>query len=303
MLAILVTAVWGCNFIFVSWALQDIPPYLLCAIRFFLTAIPALFFLPKPNIPVQQIVMYGLFTFAIQFGFLFAGLFAGMPPGVTSLIFQCQVFFSLLFAALFLNEIPNPIQIIGAIISFVGLALIGTKYTNSASWIGFVMVLIAAGSMGIGNLLSRKLARVQPLILVAWGNLVSFPLLSLTSLAIEGPDLIIHSLSHLSWKTLGSLLFIAYGSTWLAYGLWNHLLRIYSISMVIPFTLLVPFFGIISGHILFNEPIQNWKIQATWLILGGLIINILGSRFMLRRQQKTDSTAEIIISDKRAASN
>ena len=303
MLAILVAAVWGCNFIFVSWALEDIPPYLLCAIRFFLTAIPAIFLLPKPNIPVQQIFIYGLFTFAIQFACLFAGLFAGMPPGLTSLVFQCQVFLSLLFAALFLNEIPSPIQIIGAIVSFMGLVLIATKYTHGASWVGFVMVLIAAGAMGIGNLLSRKLCHVKPLVLVAWGNLVSFPLLSLMSLAIEGPDLIIHSLSHISSKTAGSLIFIAYGSTWLAYGLWNHLLRIYSVTMVIPFTLLVPFFGMISGHLLFDEPIQSWKIHAAWLIVGGLVINILGSRLMTRHQQKqTQRTSETAASNEPFAS-
>lgn len=286
LLAVLVVAIWGCNFIFITWALQDIPPYLLCAIRFFLTAIPAVFMLPKPNIGLQQIVMYGVFTFALQFAFLFAGMYAGMPPGLTSLLFQCQVFISLLFAALFLKEIPNTIQIIGALVSFSGLVLVSTRYTNGASWLGFVFILAAAASMGIGNLLSRKLCRVQPLVLVAWGNLISFPLLSLTSLALEGPDLIMASLSHVSLKTVGSLIYIAYISTWLAYGLWNYLLQLYSVSMVIPFTLLVPFFGMLSGHLLFNEPLQSWKLQATWLILGGVIISIFGSRVMARRQNR-----------------
>ncbi len=81
-----------------------------------------------------------------------------------------------------------------------------------------------------------------------------------------------------------SIFFIAYGSTWLAYGIWNNMLRLYSVAMVIPFALLVPFFGMISGNLIFNEPMQSWKLHAAWLIIGGLCINILGSRWIARHQ-------------------
>ena len=289
LLGIAIAAIWGCNFISVEWALQDLPPYLLCALRFLLTAVPAVLFLPKPKIAFKQLLIYGLFTFALQFACLFAGLNAGLPPGLASLVFQTQVFWSLLLAALFLDEIPRPIQILGAMISFSGLILIALHHNEGSSWLGFVLVLIAAASMGVGNLLSRQLCHVQPLALVAWGNLLSFPILGLCSLVFEGPELISQSLSHIGLKTIGSLVFTAYASTWFAYGLWNHLLRVYSISTVIPFTLLVPFFGMLSVHYVLDEPMQPWKIQATWIILGGLFINILGSRWVKNRQQLNQS--------------
>lgn len=293
MLAILAVAIWGCNFIFITLALHDIPPYLLGAIRFFLTAIPAVFFFPKPSIPFQHIFMYGLFTFALQFSFLFAGMYAGMPPGLTSLVFQCQVFFSILLAAFCLKEMPSFIQIIGALVSFSGLALIGIRYTEQASWIGFMFVIGAAFAMAVGNLYSRKLTHAHPLSLIAWGSLMALPMLILTSLYLEGPDLIISSLQHVTWVTLASLAFIAYGSTWLAYGIWNNLLHTYPVALVIPFALLVPFFGMISGHVFFDEAMQNWKIHATWLIIGGLCINILGSRLLARYYQKRTTTESL----------
>ena len=126
MLAIITTAIWGCNFVFVALALNDIPPYLLCVLRFLLSSIPIVFFLKKPKAPFKTIFLYGFLTFTLQFSFLFAGMNLGMPPGLTSLIFQSQVFFSMFLALLFLNEKPNRMQVIGAIVSFSGLALVLT---------------------------------------------------------------------------------------------------------------------------------------------------------------------------------
>ena len=117
-LAIITAAIWGCNFIFISMALVDLPPYLLCTLRFFFSCFPAIFFLPKPNVSFKLIMGYGLLMFGVQFALLFGGMYAGMPPGLTSLVFQSQVFFSLFMAAIFLDEIPSPLQLIGSVVSF-----------------------------------------------------------------------------------------------------------------------------------------------------------------------------------------
>lgn len=284
MLAIITTAIWGCNFVFVALALNDIPPYLLCVLRFLLSSIPIVFFLKKPKAPFKTIFLYGFLTFTLQFSFLFAGMNLGMPPGLTSLIFQSQVFFSMFLALLFLNEKPNRMQVIGAIVSFSGLALVWFKYANTTSWIGFLMIIGAAASMGGGNLVSRKLAHTNSLALVAWGSLLALPPLILLSLWLEGPTVIIHSLTNISWTTIGSLTFITYVSTWLGYGLWNKLLRQYEVAAVIPFTLLVPLFGILAASITFHETLKNWEIIAACLIICGLMINVLGSKLLIRRQ-------------------
>lgn len=284
-LAILVAAIWGCNFIFITLAMVDLPPYFLCVLRFFFSGIPAIFFLPKPNVSFRLIFAYGMFMFGFQFSLLFGGIYAGMPPGLTSLVFQSQVFFSLFLAAIFLGEIPSPLQWVGAVIAFAGLGVAWVNYTDLASWVGFILVVAAAVAMGAGNLFSRKLAHVNSYSLVAWGSMVSLVLLIPLSLCLEGSQLIVQSLSHVSWTTICSLAFIVYISTWVGYGTWNKLLCQYSVAAVIPFTLLVPVFGIVCAHLVFDEPIQHWKLVATWLILCGLGINVLGSRMMTRRQK------------------
>lgn len=289
---ILITAVWGGNFIFVKLGLHDIPPLLLCSLRFILSSIPAVFFFKKPNAPFKLIALYGMFTFAIQFALLFVGIKENMPPGLASMVLQMQVFFSLILAAIFLNERINFLQIIGGIIAFSGIGLVWIKLGGSASMAGFTLVLTAALSWGTGNLITKKIGQVNMLALVAWGSLVAAPILIILSLVQEGPKLITYSLTHMSFVSFISVLFITYGSTWFGYGVWGWLLNRYKISTVAPFSLLVPVFGLMSSNIVFNEPLQGWKLSAGGLILLGMGLHIFGPKIILRyKRNKSDIPA------------
>lgn len=61
--AIGVVAIWGCNFIVIKFGLDELPPLLLCALRFLFAALPAVFFVKRPEIPLGGIVAYGLVMF------------------------------------------------------------------------------------------------------------------------------------------------------------------------------------------------------------------------------------------------
>ncbi|MDP3705694.1 MAG: EamA family transporter [Legionellaceae bacterium] len=298
LLAVLVTAVWGCNFIFVKLGLNEIPPFLLCTLRFLLVSIPVVFFIPKPKIAFSQIIYYGLFTFGFQFAFLFMGMQADMPAGLSSLIFQIQVFFSLILAAIILDEKPSSLQVIGGIISFLGLGLVWSKISHSASWVGFVLEICGAASWAVGNLVTKKIGRVNSLSLVAWGCLVSTPPLLVLSLIMEGPALIVTSLQHISWLAIASVVFITYISTLFGYGVWNWLLGLYPVASVIPFGLLVPMFGMFGSSLVFHEPMEPWKLNAACLIILGLSINVFGPRLLTAylRKPKEEPVSEPIIS-------
>ena len=121
LLAILLTAVWGCNFIFVKLGVHEIPPLFLCAVRFFLASVPAIFFIRWPAASFKMVAMYGLFMFSLQFALIFSGMAIGMAAGMASLLAQSAIFFSIFFAAVFIDEIPTMWQILGALISFSGI--------------------------------------------------------------------------------------------------------------------------------------------------------------------------------------
>lgn len=285
LLALLVVVIWGVNFIFVKLALNDISPLFLCAFRFFLASVPAIFFMKRPLIPFQILASYGLIMFALQFGLIFVGMSSGMTAGMASLLMQVQIFFSMLFAAIVLKETPTLWQILGALVSFIGIGLVGLHLDDhSITWVGFLCVLAAAATWGVGNLITKKIKDVNMIALVVWGSFIAaFPMLILTYL-FEGKELIIDSVHLISWTSVLSLLYIVYASTWVGYGLWNWLLSRHAVGTIVPFTLLIPIVGILSSILFLNESFELWKLISGIFVIGGLCINLLGAKLFIKHR-------------------
>lgn len=283
LLTLLVVLIWGMNFIFVSFSLKEISPFLLCAVRFFMASIPAIFFIKKPAASFKLVALYGLVMFALQFSLLFIGMHMGTTPGIASIIMQVQVFFNMFFAAVVLGERPHSWQILGALIAFSGIALTGLHCDKNISLLGFIFILAAAAAWGVGNLITKRIKNVNTMSLVVWGSFIaSFPMLIL-SLLFEGPSRMIETYHHLTGLGILSVCYIAYASTCVAYGVWNWLVSRYPINVIVPFTLLVPIIGVLSSVLILHEPLLAWKLIAGLLVMLGLGINLLGTRFFTRK--------------------
>ena len=279
-LALVIVSIWGTNFVAIKVALRELPPLLLCALRFIFVAFPIVFFVPRPQVKWRQLLVYGLTMFGLHFGFLFLGMKLGMSAGLASLTLQFQVFVTLTLASLVLKERILPVQIIGALTAFGGFAVVAVHTGGDVTAAGLVCVLLGACSWGFANFTSKRLGRVNPLALVVWGSLVVPIPMAVASLAFEGPAVITQSLTHLHLITVLSVAFIVYGSTLIAYSLWSWLIARHPASSVAPFTLLVPVFGMISSAVLLGEPQPGWKIQAALLVIAGLALNLFGPRFL-----------------------
>lgn len=275
LLVLLIVLIWGVNFVAVYIGLKTFPPFLLSAIRFGLSALPWVFFMPRPKGSVKLIVYYGLFNFALQFGFIFTGIHLGISPGLASLVLQIQVFFSMGLAFLFFHDRPSPFKIAGSLISFIGIGIVGYHVDGGSTFLGLILMLLAAFSWAAGNMFTKKIHSESPLALVVWGNLAAFPVMVLVSYFFEGPLVIQSSLQNMSWPAIASVCYIVYFSTHIGYGAWGFLMKSYSTSVVVPFTLLVPVIGFMSSAIYLGEEIQSWKILASLFILGGLVFGLL----------------------------
>jgi len=280
LLVLLVVIIWGVNFVFIKLGLEELSPLFMCALRFILASVPAIFFVKRPSIPMKLIAAYGIFMFAMQFSFVFMGMHVGMTPGMASLIMQVQVFFSMFFAVMIFGEQPRMIQILGALVSFSGIGLVAFHFDQHVSLAGFLCILAAAATWGVGNLLAKKMNTNGLISVIIWGSfIISLPMLAVAWI-FEGPEQIMNSLHQVTWKGAGALMYVVYISTWIGYGVWNWLLGKYPVSMVVPFTLLVPVVGMVSSVLIFGEPFQLWKLIACLLVISGLCINILSSRLV-----------------------
>jgi O-acetylserine/cysteine efflux transporter len=284
-LACLVAMAWGCNFIVVKLGVYEVPPLLLCSLRFFFASIPAVFFIRWPNTTIKMVTLYGLIMFALQFAFVFTGMAVGMTPGIASLIGQTQIFFSVFFAMIFLRETLTFLQILSSLIAFSGIGIAAMHVDNiHISLLGLLLILGSAATLGLGNLITKKLSHVNMISLIVWGNLVAFVPMSLLSFMIYGGNQINDTIHHLSWLSIFSIAYIVCVSTWLGYGLWSWLLSRHPVSTVVPFTLLVPVFAMVGSALVTGEHFEPWKILVAVLIMLGLCINLFAPRFSPKKQ-------------------
>ncbi|WP_433288206.1 EamA family transporter [Micromonospora sp. CA-244673] len=272
LLALLVAAIWGVNFVAIELGLRDLPPLVLTALRFVAAAVPLVFLVPRPSARLRYVVAYGLVLGVLKFGALFTALAAGMSAGLASLVLQAQALMSVLLAAAVLGERPGRAQVAGVLVGSVGIGVLAIDSGGHATVIGFVLTLFAAASWAVANLVMRASGETRPLSLLVWSSLVPpVPLLGLAGV-VDGPQAVLGAISGMSWRALLAVAYVAYVSTLVGFGIWNRLIARYSIARVAPFSLLVPVFGLSAAWLMLDEPVGPTELGAAAIILAGLAL-------------------------------
>jgi len=283
LLAIAVAALWGFAFVPIRLGVGEMPPLVLTALRFFFSALPFAFFLKPPKAPAMIVIGFGAVLGIIKFGLLFTGMKLGMPAGLSSLIMQMQVFFTILLAALIARETPTRLQIIAIAVALGGVAIIAFSNDRGAPLLPFLMVLLASFFWGVANMLARRAGGADMLAFVVWASLVPpLPLIAL-SLGFDGKEAVLRPLMHPTPLAAACVAFLALGATIFCFSIWTRLLNRYPAAVVTPFALLVPIFGFFSGWLVLNEPLPMPVLIGTIFVLLGLAINVFGPRLLQRR--------------------
>jgi O-acetylserine/cysteine efflux transporter len=296
LLALLIATIWGLTFVSIKISLQTLPPFSLSAWRFFLAAIPLVFFVGKPQVLWRWLIAYGLFISIGQFVVLFIALKLGMPAGLMSLVVQTQVFFTIGLAVAFFSERVQRWQMIGALIAACGLVLIGvTKAQGDIGW-AFVLVLIAAFFWGAGNTVAKHVARfagaanparkVDPMNFIAWTSVACVPALIAISLASEPAGALALPITNGSLALWFHLCVLAYAAQVFGYGLWSNLLTRYPASVVSPFALWVPVAGMSATAWFFGETLTSLQMIGAAIVMAGLATAVLVPSFLARRDVK-----------------
>ena len=273
-LAAAVALLWGVNFVAIDVGLETFPPLLFVAIRFALTALPAVFFVRRPAVAVKWIVAVGFFLAVGQFGLLFVAIHIGMPAGLSSLVVQLQAVFTIALAVAFLGERPSHVHYVGALVAFVGLAVVAAGRAESVPLGGVLLVVAAAASWGISNVCTRVAKPADGFAFLIWASLVGpIPLTGL-SFAFEGSTKMAHAFTSLNGPAVLSLLYVVVVSTLFGFGAWTYLLSRYSASDVAPFSLLAPVAALISTWLARGEQPTPAELVGGIVILVGLALAV-----------------------------
>jgi O-acetylserine/cysteine efflux transporter len=280
-LTLAVVVLWGFAFVPIKWALADLPPFLLAALRFLFAAVPAVFFVARPAMPLRNIVGYGVAIGVFQFGLLFLGMQLGMPAGLSSLVIQTQVFFTIGLAVAFAGDRLQRWNVAGAIVAIAGIAILGVyKLATGATTTlgGFLLVIAAALAWGVGNVIAKRAQGADMFALVVWSSLAPPLPLVLVSYLFEGGAAPFRAMLAAAPGTWGSVLFLAWGATLFGFGSWNRLLHRYPTPLISPFALLIPVSGLASGALFLGERLAWLQAAGVALVFAGLLVNVNGMR-------------------------
>ncbi len=177
-----------------------------------------------------------------QFGLLYLGMALGMPAaGIAGAAGTSAVHH--LACGEIPGERPSRRQLAGVALGIAGLAVVALGRSAVAPVLPLMIVLAAALSWAIGNVVARHTKAASGLGLVVWsGAVVPLPLAGL-SLAVDGPDIVLATLTDLQPATILSAIYTAVFASLIGYGIWNRLLSLYRVLTSCPSRFWFPWWG------------------------------------------------------------
>ena len=258
LLALLVAVLWGLNFAVTKTGLEHFPPLLMVTLRFALVALLLLPFLLRQRGRLKEIVLYSFTLGFLHFSLMFSGL-ARVDAAVAAIVIQIQVPFTALLSAILYKDPPGWRRLLGMALSIAGVAILAGEPRSGSSLWAVGLIIAAAMVWATSNLQMKRLSDIDGFALNGWMALTSAPLLLLTSLTLEEGQW--DMVASAGWGDWGTVVYQAVVVVIVGYGLWYRLLRRHAVNQVMPFTLLVPLFGVLSGILFLGEAV-SWQLAV-----------------------------------------
>ena len=273
LLAASVPLLWGIGFTFAKAGLNEFPPLFLMGLRFSLASLLLVWFVPIPRGQLKQIFWISFVGSTLRYGMTFTGL-SMIDASLAIIIMQLGVPFSVLLAAILFKDKPGIQQILGMLISFVGIILIAGQPSLRGQL--YAIFLTAAGTMmwALGQVMVKRLENPPSgFALTAWIGVFSGPQMILGSFIFEKYQL--ESLARASWIGWGVILYLALIMTVLGYGIWYHVLSRNPVSKVMPVMLLLPVFTIASSMLFLGEQLTLTILTGGIVVFGGVSLIVM----------------------------
>jgi drug/metabolite transporter (DMT)-like permease len=249
-LAVVLCAVWGMTFIFQRLALEVAPPLWVAALRLTVASAVLLPFAGSLRALDRRGVAFVVFLGLAQSAFIgmqVAGLDT-IGAGPAAAIIYVQPVLVVLLAAPVLGEQLTPRRVAGALVGFLGVAIVSIHQADAANVGGVALLLGAAVAWTIGTLATSATARPIVALVVAQHVIAAPILLGLAAAAEPFPAL--------STKLVVGVLFAgAFGSA-LAWMLLSTMLRRGEAGVVSTWLFAVPILAAILGVAFLDEPLS-----------------------------------------------
>jgi drug/metabolite transporter (DMT)-like permease len=270
---------WASTFTLFKIAWREIDPVAFTALRFgamFLFAI-AVLMISRQRVRPRRADVPALIASGLTGYFLYQmGFVLGLDRTsalASAILISTHPIFSVMVMWVVKKEKPQPLEIGGVILSFIGVAVFLRAWDAfAAARPGDLFSLGAAAAFGTYGVVNQPLAaRFPPRELMAYGLALGGLLITLVGVpAMVGQDW--------SGVSLGAWVILVYaivGPVYLAYLLWNWAIRHRGIPRTVVYGFLVPILGGAIAVLVLDERVAAEQIVGALVVVAGLVVTRL----------------------------
>jgi drug/metabolite transporter (DMT)-like permease len=298
-------ALWAGNFIVVKGAVEILPPVGFTFLRYLVASMTVLLLLrwrtgsiSLPRSDLLRICILGVVGFGC-YQILWSTGIQTISAGDSALLIATTPVFTAVLAAMTGADSLSPMRLAGAVLSFVGVAVVigsGPGFDLSASLIGDLLTLAAAMCWAIYTAFgSNVLRRHSPLKTTTWAVVAGTVFLAPLGLFQLGTVGIAGGLEAAiaSGVLIGAVLAILYSGT-MAAGVANvvifHAIKLVGPTRITALQSLVPAMAVVLAAIFLGEPIRPGQVLGGIVIIAGVAILRRGTLPGMGRLRSVRST-------------
>ena len=233
---------------------------------------PFLFPLPKK---FGFLCMAALCVGALHLALLYTGLKTA-PASSGSIVGQTLIPFATILSVIFLKEHIGLKRGLGILGALVGVIVLIYQPGDFALDVGLIYVMMAFLMLAIGSVLIKGVGEVSPWQYLAWMGVLAVIVLGVASALFETDQIALAKKAN--WKMGVGIFYTAILASLFAHGQYFRLLKTYDVTLIVPLTMMTPFWGVILGVLMRGEPF------GTQFIVGAVLISV--SVYVIARRGK-----------------
>lgn len=263
--------IWGSTYLAIRVAVETIPPFLMAGVRFIVAGGLMFLFLRWRGQPLPTRRQWGS-AFIVGALLLIGGngLVSVAEQWVASSLAALMLATTPIWAALFAGiwgKWPVRVEWVGLALGFLGVGLLSLEGDMRANPLGALLLLLAAGSWGLGSVVSARLTLPQGFMASAAQMLTAGAALLVAGLIggerFDRPP---------STDSLIALTYLIFVGAIVAYSAFGYLLRTVRPALATSYAYVNPAVAVILGSILLSERVTWFGVAAMIVILAGVAI-------------------------------
>lgn len=268
---------WSLTYLAIKFAINQIPPFMMSGLRYFLTGIGLLLFLrlkgnalPDIRKTAAAAIIGVLLLLGGNGGVAYA--IQTVSTGVSAMMVASVPLWTVIFAG-FWKKWPNRIETAGLLIGFCGIIFLNINSELSATPQGTVVLVIAAASWAFGS---------------AWGRNMRLPdglMSSAIQMSAGGLAMLVVSLASgekiyamPGLKAVTALLYLMIFGSLVGFSCYTFLIKNVKPSLATSYAYVNPALAVAAGVLFAGEKVTSTGVVSMGIIIAGVILVIAGSR-------------------------